>query len=95
MTDSGTYKFSTGAFIDKQPDKIKTYPMETELPNNTIADPELPQHPTQIDEKTLFQNKLKFWIDKGSELKLQLDEAVQKVKFYEKAIKSYNKAFKK
>lgn len=46
-------------------------------------------------EEQLLQDKLEQWREQASKLKAQFEEATSKVKFYEKAIKSYNKAFKK
>ena len=89
MTDSGSYTFDK---IDGELPEGTTF---TIWPQITTNDMDLPEDLKPVDEETLLQDKLKFLIDKGSELKTQLEEAVQKVKFYEKAIKSYNKAFKK
>lgn len=56
---------------------------------------ELPNDLKPVDEEELLQDKLNEWIERVNWLNEELEIATAKVKFYEKAIKSYNKAFKK
>lgn len=58
-------------------------------------EPELPNDLKPVDEEKLLQDKLNEWIERVNWLNEELEIASAKVKFYEKAIKSYNKTFKK